>query len=189
MEVETLLPQLQDTLSQLRTALKELSTKAQNDELDQSEQKRERLLADLETSFQKERQALEAKRQTEQEDIKKKRKQEDEERAAQRQREDEELKKAKTKEDKKRQQKYDREVDSIEDETEHKMDEIEEVAQRMAQEGKKKVHDLDEKRRVSKPQNYGKVSSNTKRNIVGTESPHRRATEPSFTHLPPTEKG
>ncbi|KAI3341013.1 hypothetical protein F4824DRAFT_496622 [Ustulina deusta] len=147
MEVETLLPQLQDTLSQLRTALKELSTKAQNDELDQSEQKRERLLADLETSFQKERQALEAKRQTEQEDIKKKRKQEDEERAAQRQREDEELKKAKTKEDKKRQQKYDREVDSIEDETEHKMDEIEEVAQRMAQEGKKKVHDLDEKRR------------------------------------------
>ncbi|KAI0425006.1 hypothetical protein F5Y09DRAFT_347126 [Xylaria sp. FL1042] len=147
MEVETLLQQLQDTLSQLKTTINELSTKAQNDELHELEQKRERLLADLQIAFQKEKQSLEAKRQTELEEIKKKRKQEDEERAAQRQREDEELKKAKAKEDKKLQQKHDKEADSIEDETERKMDEIEQVAQKKIDEGKKKLQDLDERRK------------------------------------------
>ncbi|KAF2970689.1 hypothetical protein GQX73_g2919 [Xylaria multiplex] len=147
MEVETLIPQLQDTLSKISIAVNELSAKAQYDELDQLEQKREHLLADLQTSFEKEIQESETKRQKELEDIKKKRKQEDEERAARRQREDEELQKAKSKEDKKRQRKHDNEVDSIEDETERKMDEIEEVAQRAAQEGKKKLEDLEGKRR------------------------------------------
>ncbi|KAI0805164.1 hypothetical protein GGR55DRAFT_698544 [Xylaria sp. FL0064] len=147
MEVETLLLQLQDTLSQIKTTINELSSKAQNDELERLEQKRDRLLADLEAAFQKEQQALEAKRQAELEDIKKKRKQEDEERAAQRRREDEELKKARAKEDKKRQQKHDQEADSIEDETERKMDEIEKLAQKKIEEGKKRIHELDEKRR------------------------------------------
>ncbi|KAI1276414.1 hypothetical protein F5Y07DRAFT_399409 [Xylaria sp. FL0933] len=147
MEVETLLPQLQDTLSQIKTTINELSSKEQDDELDQLEQKRDRLLADLEAAFQKEQQELEAKRQAELEDIRKKRKQEDEEIAARRRREDEELKKAKAKEDKKRQQKHDQEADSIEDETEQKMDEIEKLAQKKIEEGKRKIHELDEKRR------------------------------------------
>ncbi|KAI1345471.1 hypothetical protein F5Y01DRAFT_320743 [Xylaria sp. FL0043] len=147
MEVETLLPQLQDTLSQIKTTINELSSKAQDEELDQLEQKRDRLLADLEAAYQKEQQALEAKRQAELEEIRKKRKQEDEERAAQRRREDEELKKAKAKEDKKRQQKHDQEADAIEDETEQKMDEIEKLAQKKIEEGKRKIHELDEKRR------------------------------------------
>ncbi|KAI0537570.1 hypothetical protein GGR58DRAFT_527320 [Xylaria digitata] len=147
MEIETLIPQLQDTLSKIRIAVNELSAKAQYDELDQLEQKREHLLADLQTSLEKEIQEAEAKRQKELEDIKKKRKQEDEEREARRRREDEELQKAKSKEDKKRQRKHDNEVGSIEDETERKMDEIEEEARRVAQEGKKKLKDLEEKRR------------------------------------------
>ncbi|KAI1427328.1 hypothetical protein F5Y12DRAFT_712386 [Xylaria sp. FL1777] len=147
MEVETLLPQLQDTLSQIRSTISELSAKAQNDELGQLEQKRERLIAGLKSSFQKDKETLEAKRQRELEDIQKRRKQEDEERATQRQQEDDELNKAKAKEDRKRQQKHDREVDSVVDETERKMDEIEEVAQSMVEQGKKKMHDLDERRR------------------------------------------
>lgn len=147
MEVETLIPQMQETLSKIRTTVSELSSKSHYDELDQLEQKRERLLADSQTSFEKEVQKLEAKRQQDLEDIKKKRKQEDEERAARRQREDEELQKAKSKEHKQQQRKYDSEVDSIEDETERKMDEIEEIAERVVEEGKKKLHDLEEKRK------------------------------------------
>ncbi|GAW19516.1 hypothetical protein ANO14919_145990 [Xylariales sp. No.14919] len=147
MEVETLIPQMQDTLSKIQIAVNELSAKAQYDELDQLERKRERLLADLKTSFEKEVRELEAKHQKELEDIKTKRKQEDEERAARRRREDEELQKAKSNEDTVRQKKHATEVDSIEDETERKMDEVEEVAQRVTQQGKRKLQELEEKRR------------------------------------------
>ncbi|KAJ2975744.1 hypothetical protein NUW58_g8270 [Xylaria curta] len=147
MEVETLIPQLQDTLSEIRAAVNGLSTKKQDEDLDQLEQKRERLLADLQASFEKQRQELETKRRTKIEDIKKKRKQEDEERAARRRQEDVEFEKANSNEDKKRQQKKDSEAGSIEDEIEHEMDEVEEAAQKMIEDGKKKLHDLEEKRR------------------------------------------
>ncbi|RWA03360.1 hypothetical protein EKO27_g11742 [Xylaria grammica] len=147
MEVETLIPQMQDTLSKIQIAVNELSAKAQYDELDQLERKRERLLADLKTSFEKEIRELEAKHQKELEDVKTKRKQEDEERAARRRQEDEELQKAKSNEDTVRKKKHASEVDSIEDETERKMDEVEEVAQRVTQQGKKKLQELEEKRR------------------------------------------
>ncbi|KAI1178905.1 hypothetical protein F4777DRAFT_575556 [Nemania sp. FL0916] len=147
MEVETLIPQLQDTLSEIKIAVSQLSAKAQYNELDQLEQKRERLLADLQASFEKEGHELEAKRRKEREDIKKKRKQEDEERVARRQREDDEIKKAISNEDKQRQHKRDSKADSIEDETGQKMDEIEELARKMVREGKQKLKTLEEKRK------------------------------------------
>lgn len=148
MEVETLIPQLQDTLSQIRVTIDGLSTKAQYDQLDQLEQKREHQLKDLQATFEKERQELEQKRKKKLDDIKKKRKQEDEERAAQRRREDEELTKANSKEDAQQQQRRSSAASSIEDETEHKIDEVEEAARKSIQEGKHKLHDLDEKRKV-----------------------------------------
>ncbi|KAI8953334.1 hypothetical protein F4801DRAFT_597912 [Xylaria longipes] len=149
MEVETLIPQMQDTLSEIRITVNGLSTKSQDDELDQLEQKREHLLADLQTSFERVRQELDTKRRMKSEEIKKKRKQEDEERAARRRQEDQELEKANADEDVQRRKKYDSEARSVEDETEQKMDEIEEAAQKMIQEGKQKLRALEEKRRVS----------------------------------------
>ncbi|KAI0448756.1 hypothetical protein F5B21DRAFT_521182 [Xylaria acuta] len=148
MEVETLIPQMQDTLSEIRITVKGLSTKSQDDELDQLEQTRERLLADLQTSFEKERQERETRRRVKLEEIKKKRKQEDEERAARRQQEDQELDKINSDDDLQRQKKHDIEAGSIKDETGQKMNEIEEVVQKMIQQGKHKLQNLDEKRRV-----------------------------------------
>ncbi|KAK5636272.1 hypothetical protein RRF57_011984 [Xylaria bambusicola] len=138
---------MEDTLAQIKSTISELSSTAQNDELDRLERHRDQLLADLQASFQKEKEELEAKRQKELEDIKRKRQQEDEERAARRRREDEELKKATSAEDNNRQQKHDNEVGSIEDETERKMDEVEQTAEKKIEEGKKKLRDLDEKRK------------------------------------------
>ncbi|KAI0437323.1 hypothetical protein F4803DRAFT_570958 [Xylaria telfairii] len=147
MEVEKLIPQMQDTLSEISIAVTKLSTKAQDDELAQLEQRRERLLADLQTSFEKERQELDAKRRKRQEEIKQKRKQEDEERTVRRRQEDQELENSNSDEDVQRQKKYDSEVDSIENETGQKLDEVEEVARKIIQDGKQKLQDLDEKRR------------------------------------------
>ncbi|KAJ8126152.1 hypothetical protein O1611_g7487 [Lasiodiplodia mahajangana] len=147
MEVEALIPQLQNTLSEISNTVHGLSIKTQDDELDQLEQKRERLLRDLQTSFEKEKQELETKHRTEVEEIKKKRKQEDEERAARRRREDEELNKASSKEDKQWQQRRDSAVEIVEDETGQEMDQVEEEARRMVDEGKKRLQDLEEKRR------------------------------------------
>ncbi|KAI1114050.1 hypothetical protein F5Y14DRAFT_451449 [Nemania sp. NC0429] len=147
MEVETLIPQLQDTLSEIKVTLNGLSAKAQYDKLEQLEHKREHQLSDLQASFEKERQELEQKRRKKLEDIKKKRKQEDEERAAQRRREDEELTKANSKEDAQHQQRRSSAASSIEDETEHKLDEAEEAARKLIQEGKHKLHELDERRK------------------------------------------
>ncbi|KAI1155374.1 hypothetical protein F4825DRAFT_469135 [Nemania diffusa] len=147
MEVEALIPQLQDTLSEIKDTVHGLSTKTQNDELDKLEQKRERLLEDLQASFERERKELETKRRTELEDIKKKRKQEDEERAARRQREDEELKKVNSKEDKQQQQRRKSTAETIEDETGQQMDQLEEETRKLVKESKKKLQDLDEKRR------------------------------------------
>ncbi|KAI0487221.1 hypothetical protein F4859DRAFT_525407 [Xylaria cf. heliscus] len=147
MEVENLIPQMQDTLSEIIVTVNRLSTKAQDDELDQLEQKRERLLADLHTSFEKEGQELETKRQIKLENIRKKRKQEDEDRAARRRQEDQELEKANSDEDIHRQKKYDSEAGTIEDETEQKLDDVEKAARKTIQEGKQKLRDLDDKRR------------------------------------------
>ncbi|KAI1121742.1 hypothetical protein F5Y10DRAFT_271776 [Nemania abortiva] len=147
MEVEALIPQLQNTLSEISSTVHGLSTKSQDDELDQLERKRERLLGDLQASFEREKQELETKHRKELEEIKKKRKQEDEERAARRRREDEELKKASSKDDKQWQHRRDSAVEIIEDETGQQMDQVEEEAQRMVEEGKKRLQDLEEKRR------------------------------------------
>ncbi|KAI0856382.1 hypothetical protein F4860DRAFT_529224 [Xylaria cubensis] len=147
MDVATLIPQIQDTLSEISITINELSTTAQNDELDQLEQERERLLAELRASFERERQEIEAKRQRKLEEIKQKRKQEDEDRIARRRQEDQELEKINIDEDTQQQEEYDNEAVSIEDETGKNMDVIEEVARKIIQDGKKKLRDLDEKRR------------------------------------------
>ncbi|GAP89903.2 hypothetical protein SAMD00023353_4400040 [Rosellinia necatrix] len=147
MEVETLIQQMQDTLTEIGTTVNKLSGKAQYDELNQLEQKRDSWLAELESSFAKDGKQLQIKRRTELDDIKKKRKQEDEERTAQRRREDEDLKKANLKEDKQRQRKYDKEVDSIDDDMSHKMDEVEETARKMDKEGKESLQNLAERRK------------------------------------------
>ncbi|KAI0546948.1 hypothetical protein F4679DRAFT_598070 [Xylaria curta] len=148
MEVATLIPQIQDTLSEISITINELCTKAQDDELDRLEQERERLLAELQASFDRERQEIETKRQTKLEGIKQKRKREDEDRLARRRQEDQELEKANLDEDTQWQKEYDDEVASIEDKTSGKIDEIEEVARKIIQDGKQKLRDLDEKRRV-----------------------------------------
>ncbi|KAI1733849.1 hypothetical protein F4680DRAFT_454532 [Xylaria scruposa] len=147
MEVATLIPQIQDTLSEISITINGLSTKAQDDELDRLEQDREHLLAELQASFDRERQEIETKRQTKLEEIKQKRKREDEDRLARRRQEDQELEKANLDEDTQWQKEYDNEVASIEDKTSGKIDEIEEVARKIIQDGKQRLRDLDEKRR------------------------------------------
>ncbi|KAI8626990.1 hypothetical protein F5Y19DRAFT_487276 [Xylariaceae sp. FL1651] len=147
MEVETLLQQMQDTLSEIRTTVNELSTKEHDERLDQLEHRRDQLLADLHASFERERGALERKRQSEIEDLKKRRKQEDEEREARRRREDEDLKKRDSNEDKERQRKLENDADSVEYETEQQMDDVEEAARKMIQNGQQKLQDLEDKRR------------------------------------------
>jgi hypothetical protein len=170
MGVEILVPQMQDTLSQIRVTVDGLSTQEQSERLNQLEHKRERLLADLRTSFDRESQDVETKREAKLDEIRKKRKQEDEEREARRRQEDEELRKTNSNEDTKRKQKLDNETDSVEDETEQQMDEIEESARKMIEEGKQKLKDLEEKRRVSEVEyslmDRSKADTNPCRNSI-----------------------
>lgn len=153
MGVEVLVPQMQETLSQIRATIESLSAKEHSERLDELERKRERLLAELRDTFESERRELEKRRQAELDGIVKKRKQEDEEREARRRKEDEELKKTNTNEDKKRQQKFEDDADTLEDETEQQLDEIESLARKMIEEGKQKLQELEERRRVSKAEN------------------------------------
>ncbi|KAI1820066.1 hypothetical protein F4861DRAFT_543288 [Xylaria intraflava] len=147
MEIETLLPQLQDTLSKIQDTISGLSAKKQHDEIEQLEQKRESLLAELRTKYEKEQQEVSSKRQAELESIKQKRKQEDERREARRRKEDEEWKMTNSNEDAQRRQRYSNEASSIEHKTAQQKEELEEAAKKAAQEGKQKLQDLDEKRK------------------------------------------
>jgi hypothetical protein len=149
MSVEILVPQMQDTLSQITVTISELSINKQTQQLEDLEKKRELILGELQSAFDEESRELEKKRKAHKDEIRKKRKQEDEEREAKRRQEDEELKKTNSKEDTKRQQRHDSEASLVEDDTEQQMDEIEDMAAKIIEKGKKKLQELDERRKVS----------------------------------------
>ncbi|KAI2622066.1 hypothetical protein GGS21DRAFT_372859 [Xylaria nigripes] len=147
MDIESILPQLQDTLSQIQSAISDLSAKKQHDEIEQLEQARDHLLADIRARYEREQQDISKRRQSELETIRQKRKQEDEKREARRRKEDEEWKMATANEDTQRRQKRDSEASTIEHKTTRQIDELEGAARKAMQDGKQKLQELDEKRK------------------------------------------
>ncbi|KAI1433548.1 hypothetical protein GGR50DRAFT_705367 [Xylaria sp. CBS 124048] len=147
MEIETLLPQMQDVLSKIQATITGLNPQKQHEEIEQLEQKREQLLSDLKSKYEKEQQEIAARRQAELENIKQKRKQEDEKREARRRKEDEEFKLATSNEDMERRQKLESEASSLERKLAKQKEAMEEANRKAIQEGKQRLHDLDEKRK------------------------------------------
>ncbi|KAI1338854.1 hypothetical protein F5Y15DRAFT_99978 [Xylariaceae sp. FL0016] len=147
MDVAALVQQMQDTLSEINATVAGLSTEEEDARLDELDEKRERLLHELQESFEREQEELEKKRRAEEDEIAEKRRKEDEEREARRKREDEELRARMSSEDGQRHGKFEQNTNQIEDETDQQMDEVEQAAQKKVEDGTKKLHELEERRR------------------------------------------
>lgn len=150
MDVASLVQQMHDNLSEIhKTVASFLSVEEHDARLDELEQKRDSLLADLRAAYERERSELDGKRKSESDGIIEARRLEDEERDRRRRQEDEELQASRSREDEERQRKLDGDMDAAEDETELEMDAVEEQARRNIEDGEKRIRELEEKRRVS----------------------------------------
>ncbi|KAJ4424078.1 hypothetical protein N0V82_001325 [Gnomoniopsis sp. IMI 355080] len=147
LDVSALVHQMHDTLSQIHETITSLDTKQHDEKLDALEAERDSVLEQLHAAFQKQREELEQKRKSERDEIAEKRRKEDEEIAARRKREDEELQTRDQSEDSDREKKLEEEKKGVETETDSKMEEVETEAQRLLDDGHKKISELEKKRR------------------------------------------
>lgn len=149
LDVSVLVHQMHDTLSQIHETISSLDTKSHDDKLDALEAKREGLFEQIQAAYRKQSEELGQLRQARRDDVAEQRRREDEEIAARRKREDDELQSRCLSEDAERERKLEVDKMSVEEETERQMEEIELEAQRIHDEGHKKIGDLERKRRVS----------------------------------------
>ncbi|KAI1849888.1 hypothetical protein JX265_013535 [Neoarthrinium moseri] len=147
MDVATLVKQMHDNLSEIHTTITGVSTESHHAQLDELEKKRNDLLDSLRAAFDQEKQELDSKRRTEREEIAEQRRKEDEEREARRRREDEEFQGRNDTEDLQRHEKLDENLKQVDEDTDQRMDEIEEAARRTVDQGRKRLDELEEKRR------------------------------------------
>lgn len=137
MHVAALFAQMQETLSTIHTTLESLNHTSHDAKLDELEKKRDDALQALCAAFEAESDFLEQKRKAERDEIAERRRREDEELAARDRREDEE-----------RRGKLKLDTDHIEQEMDHLMSQAEEEARVVLEEGRAKLRELEEKRRV-----------------------------------------
>ncbi|ORY70460.1 uncharacterized protein BCR38DRAFT_107247 [Pseudomassariella vexata] len=146
MDVATLVQQMHDNLSQIHQTVAGLNTDSHNARLDELEQKRDSILAQLQTNYEREHEELESKRRAETEAISEQRRKEDAERDARRRREDEDLRKRARDEDEQRKSKFEGEREEVDEEIEPLMDEVEEEARKVIGEGERRLRELQERR-------------------------------------------
>lgn len=149
MDVSGLVAQMNDTLAAIHTTIGGLSTAEHDAKLDELEQKRDVTLAALRAGFEQESDDLVVQRRRERDQIAERRRKEDEEIAARRKKEDEELSSRCSSEDNERQDKFSNVTRSVEDEIDGLMESVEATAQEMIEEGRKRLSQLEDKRRVS----------------------------------------
>ncbi|KAK4161521.1 hypothetical protein QBC43DRAFT_268352 [Cladorrhinum sp. PSN259] len=148
MDVTKLVTEMQETLSTIHTTLASLNTSEHDAKLDELELKRDTTIKQLLSAFTEESEALSQKRKAEREEIAERRRREDEEREIRRRLEDEELAARDHHEDEVRDGKLLAESNVVEEETDNLMVQIEEEAQRVVEEGQRKLKALEEKRQV-----------------------------------------
>ena len=147
-EVAALVAEMSDTLSAIRSTIDTLSSADHHSRLDQLEHQRDSTLAALRANFEREGDDLASKRRKEREDLAERRRKEDEEILARRRREDEELAARDEQEDAVRQKRLMDETDDVEDEMDGLMEVVEREAQAVLDEGRDKLAQLEERRRV-----------------------------------------
>ncbi|KAK4221562.1 hypothetical protein QBC38DRAFT_349572, partial [Podospora fimiseda] len=146
MDVTKLVMEMQDTLSTIRTTLASLNTSEHDAKLDELELKRDNTIKKLLNDFSAESEVLTQQRKAERDEIAERRRREDEEREIRRRLEDEELAARDHKEDEVRDGKLLAQTNVVEEETDNLMIQIEEEAQRVIEEGHRKLKALEEKR-------------------------------------------
>ena len=151
MDVPTLTSQMHETLSTIHSTIASLNSLTHDERLDELEKQRDSALSSLRTAFEQESEALLQKRRAEKEEIEERRRREDEERERRRRLEDEELSEQRAREDAERTGRLDEEAKGVEEETDEQMASVEGDAQQMIEEGRERLRQLEEKRRVSNP--------------------------------------
>ncbi|KAK0736205.1 hypothetical protein B0T21DRAFT_411393 [Apiosordaria backusii] len=146
MDAAQLVAQMQETLSTIHTTLASLNTAEHDAKLDELEARRDSTIKHLLAAYSLESQVLHHRRLAEREEIAERRRIEDEERERRRRQEDAELEERNKQEDEARDGMLLHETNEVEDETDHLMLEVEKDAQRVIDEGQKKLMDLEERR-------------------------------------------
>ncbi|TLS27261.1 hypothetical protein PpBr36_04111 [Pyricularia pennisetigena] len=146
-DVSALVAQMNETLAEIHATVAALNDTDHDAKLDALEQERDAAVQALQAAFEREAEELEKRRRAEDEEMAEKRRLEDEEIAARRRREDEERAEAKRRADDEMRAKLEADAREVEEQTDGKMDEVEAEAQRMIEDGERRLAELEEKRK------------------------------------------
>ena len=149
MDVSALVAEMHDTLSTIHSTIASLDTVEHDGKLDELEHRRDLSIQALVDAFSAETASLGQKRRAERDDIAERRRREDEERERRRRLEDEELAARDHQQDQDRDGRLREQTKNLEDEIDDLMDQIEGEAQRMIEDGRKKLAALEERRKVT----------------------------------------
>ena len=151
MQVSALVAEMQETLATIHNTLASLDSSFHDEKLDKLEKKRHDAIQALSSAFSAESELLDRRRWAERDMIIELRRKEDEEREEKRREEDEKLAVRDREEDVARDGKLEEDIDDIEQETDKLMSQVEGEAHVATVEGRDKLKELQEKRRVSIP--------------------------------------
>lgn len=183
MDVSELVSQMQDTLATIHDTLQSLDPKVHDAKLDELERKRDDTIKALTAAFSAEADDLERKRKAEREEIAEQRRKEDEERDRRRHEEDEQLTAKDHEQDQARDRKLKEDTEDVEQKTDELMSRVEEEARTAATEGRQKLQELQEKRRVCAI-SLGHIQPNSNSSLIGTQPSHRGTTGDDTSHAP-----
>lgn len=177
-DVSDLVVQMHSNIDSIHQVVQTLSSTASHDtEMERLEKEREEKIAEVKAKHEAELQYLVAQRdleerelaeqrKREEEELLEKRRREDEERRARVAEEEEERKRVKEQDDEKRRVEMEERERSLRDSAEAELERLEDEFEQQVEEGKKKLAELDEKRRVC-VHSYNVISDDANNSVLG----------------------